>query len=111
MNILIKAVLLSAFVCPGAGHFFLKQYRMGWLFFIAFCLDFYFIMASIIEQAQKIVAQMLGGGMPLDVISLTENISGMVSNTEQSLTAPIYVMLTIWLISIIDSYRLGRRQL
>jgi hypothetical protein len=104
MNKTIKAVLLSAFVCPGAGHFFLKKYKMGALFLSACCISFYFILVDVIEKAQQIVDQMVTGEIALDVVSVTENIT---ANSEQSLNTQMYILIVIWIVSIIDSYRIG----
>ena len=111
MNKAIKAALLSAFVCPGAGHFFLKKIKTAALFFAAFCFSFYFIIEAVIVKAQQIVDQMVTGQTPIDVLSVSQNISDMMANTVHSLNVQMYLLLAIWTVSIIDSYRLGKKTL
>jgi len=108
MNKAIKAALLSAFVCPGAGHFFLKKSKTAALFFAAFCFSFYFIIKAVLVKAQQIVDQMVSGQIPLDVASVSQNISEVMANSVHSLNVQMSLLLVIWALSIIDSYRLGK---
>jgi hypothetical protein len=107
----IKAALLSAFVYPGVGHFYLKKNLIGTIFVCAFTLPLYFIILEIIEKAEHIVEKINKGEIPLNVAAISESLSSSTLGGEaQTLTMPIYFLLFIWFIALINSYILGRKQ-
>lgn len=108
----IKAALLSAFLYPGAGHFFLKKQTLGIVFACAFSVPLYFIFSEIMTKAEQIVEQITKGELLLDITAISETLSNSVTGANaQELNIKIYVLVIIWLIGIIDAYRLGRTKI
>ena len=50
---------------------------------------------------------MVTGNISLDVAAVAEKISGVTTNSDQSLNTQMYILIAIWAVSIIDSYRIG----
>jgi len=107
----IKAPLLSAFVFPGAGHFFLKQKLTGAVLALIASFGLYSITVTILEKAQKIADQILNGDLPANsaVISQLASLEAMNIDTGKMDIAMI-VMLIVWLLGIVDSFRIGLKQ-
>jgi hypothetical protein len=108
----IKAALLSAFVYPGAGHFLLKKYYHTAVFAFTFSVPLYFIVSEIFAKAEQVVEQIKNGEIPLDITAISESLSSAMSgDATQELNTKVYILVIIWLISIIDSYRIGRTEI
>ncbi|OUS29993.1 hypothetical protein A9Q98_05570 [Thalassotalea sp. 42_200_T64] len=104
----VKAALLSALVYPGMGHFFLKKYAVCAIFSCTFSVPLYFIISGIITKAEHVVEQIKNGEIPLDIAAISESLSRSIVGVDvQELNIKMYVLVVIWLIAIIDSYRLG----
>jgi len=107
----IKAVLLSAFVFPGAGHFLLKRYISGAVLAGAAFSGLYYLTARTVENALEIVTKIQSGEAQLDAEVITELVSRQVTGTETLLiNIATMAVLVSWLIGIVDSYRVGRAQ-
>ena len=108
MKISTKAVLLSAFVFPGAGHLYLKIYSQGVALFGASCVAIYYVMSMAVQKAVQISEMIQSGDLQLDVEAITEFVSEQSTANESLLVNIASVAFIIcWLIGIIDSYRLG----
>ena len=107
----IKAVMLSAFVFPGAGHFFLKKYLPGTLLAGTALVSLYIIISGAVERAQEIADKILLGEVQLDVATIAELVSRQPAGTDaEFLNLAGTVLIISWLIGIADSYRVGRGQ-
>jgi hypothetical protein len=107
----LKAALLSGLVFPGLGHIVLKQYVRGSLLMISALVASSIIVVKVLQQAQTIVDRINSGDIPVD----TEAIADLVSNSANSAdgllqNVAVIVLLSCWLLGIIDSYRLGLAQ-
>lgn len=106
----VKAALLSAFVYPGMGHFYLKKHAMFAVFACAFSVPLYFIISEIMAKAENIVEQINNGEIPLDIAAISQSLSSSAVGVDaQELNIKMYVLIIIWAIGILDSYRLGRK--
>ena len=109
MNKPMKAALLSAFVFPGVGHFFLKKYVPGAVLAGTAFTGLYFLTAKMVEKTLKISEKVQSGEVPLDVATITELVSKQATGTEaQLLDVAAGVLFIAWVIGIVDSYRVGR---
>jgi len=107
----IKAALLSAFVLPGAGHFFLKKYIMGAILAIAACAGLYSIIVTTIEKALKIAEQIQTSGTPLSTEEISALVSQQVIHSEvQQMNMALLALAIAWAIGVVDAYRLGNIQ-
>ena len=109
MNRQLKAVLMSALVYPGAGHFTLKQYVPCFALAGVFSLPLYLVISEIIDKTNKIVEQITSGEIPLDIAAITAAVSNMISGPEaQHLSLKINILIFVWVIAILDAYRVGK---
>lgn len=109
MNKSLKAVLLSALVYPGVGHFFLKKYATCIALVSVFSVPLFLLISEIVGKANIVVQQIENGEIPLNIAVISESFSSITSDTDtQGLNIKIYVMIAVWLIGILDSYRVGK---
>ena len=104
----MKAALLSAFVFPGTGHLFLKQYIQAAALIGASVSALYYLTSKSIEMALKIVEKIESGEVPADVAAITESLTQQTTGADaQTLDFASYTIMICWLVGIIDSYRVA----
>ncbi|MFW2367790.1 MAG: hypothetical protein ACN4GW_15340 [Desulforhopalus sp.] len=109
MSNAIKAVLLSAFVFPGSGHFFLKKHFTGCLLSVPALASLYLIVSNIVERTLQVSEKIQNGEIQPDVALITELIMQQPAGTDvQLLNIGGAVLMVSWLIGVVDSYRIGR---
>jgi len=106
----MKAALSSAFVFPGAGHFFLKKYMTGAVLAGTALASLYLLISETVDQVLQITDKIQHGEVPLNVAAITALVSKQTGNETQLINIASTVLIILWLIGIADSYRIGRRQ-
>lgn len=110
MNKPLKAALLSAIIYPGAGHFFLKNYKTSFVFIGIFSITLFLVVSEVLYKTNQVVEQIKSGEIPLDITAITTAVSNITSSSEvQGLNVTIYVMIVVWFIAILDSYRTAKK--
>lgn len=107
----LKAVLLSAFVYPGAGQIFLKRYPIGIAFISIVTVGLYFVVSNILTRVSQVLEQIQSGQVPPDIASILVLVTQQ-SNTDSSQivnTASTAIVAT-WFVSIIHAYLNGKLQ-
>ena len=109
MNKAVKAVLLSAFIFPGTGHLLLKRYISAAILATTALTATYLLVAKALENAMLIVDKIQRGEVAADITTISELVSQQPSN-EGLLSTDLMtsILLIIWLVAIIDCYRIGR---
>ena len=103
-----KALLLSALVFPGAGHYSLKKHLHSAIIASSALLCLYIILSILIDKAQLIAKQIQSGEITLDVEAISAELHNHAfSGDIQQINIALAILIFIWLFSIIDSYRLG----
>jgi hypothetical protein len=111
MNKSLKAALFSAVVYPGAGHFFLKNYKTCVAIVSIFSILLFLVVNEILSKTNLVVEKIESGEIPLDITAITEAVSRITSSTAaQEVNIKIYIMIIIWVIAILDSYKAGKTQ-
>ena len=104
-----KAVLLSAFVFPGAGHLYLKKYLLGGILACISLTGIYYVVTKTVERAWQIAEKIQTGEVQLDATTITELVSQQSAGTDsQLLNIATLAIIICWVVGIIDSYRVGR---
>jgi len=104
-----KAVFLSAFVFPGVGHLYLKQFVIGLLLLGGSASALYFSVSDAVSKALEIAVTMQSEGTPLDVDALTRRVSEQEGGAEGfSLSMTTIALIAFWVIGVFDAYRVGR---
>jgi len=100
-----KAVLLSALVFPGAGHFYLNRKITGSVLAVSALFS---IVSGILERAQLIADKIVSGEIQPDMTIITELVSRQPAGTEaQSLNIATIILIISWVIGVVDSYRIA----
>ena len=106
-----KAVLLSALLFPGSGHIFLKCYRVGTALIITALVASYFLIYGVIHQALVLADKIIYGEIQPDLSTILALVSHQSTSAElQSVNAETMVLLVVWLVGLVDIYRVGRNQ-
>ncbi len=104
-----KAALLSAFVCPGVGHLYLKRMAVGLGLLSASLWALYVLLSNAISRALVISDKIVSGEVAPDVIAIRELIAQQpIGSDAQLINLATTVLIAAWLIGIVDSYRSGR---
>ncbi len=104
-----KAVLLSGFVFPGAGHLLLNRYKSAAALMSLSFAGLYYLISNAVERALQISEELQSGDVPLDVTAITELVSKRTTGTEvQLINLATAAVLICWIAGIVDSYRVGR---
>jgi len=106
-----KAALLSAFVFPGAGHYFLKKHIPGIVLSGTAFAALYVVIANVVEMAQQIAVKLQSGEIRMDIAEIADLVSRQPMGAEaQSTDIATAVLIIAWLGGIADSYRVGHMQ-
>ncbi len=106
-----KAVLLSALVFPGVGHFFLKRYLSGILLAGASFAAVYYLTSKILEKVLRIAEEIQSGSVQLNVQAISNLASSQTTGAEAQILNVITILFIVcWLIGVVDSFRVGRVQ-
>lgn len=107
----MKAVLLSAFVYPGAGHILLKKYFSSVILIAAASVAVYIVISNVLSKAMLISDKIVNGEVQPDIVAIRELIITLQTPAEiQAVNTAMVILIITWLIGIIDSYRIGRAQ-
>ena len=105
MTKLTKALLLSAFVYPGAGQIFLKRSTSGIIFIIISTIGLYFILSNIFKITFQVIEDIKNGGVQPDFTTLLSLVS---QHDTQLLNNAMTVIIITWLVSVIHVYFVGK---
>jgi len=102
-----KAVLISALLFPGLGHFVLKRAMRGCLFIVPTLLAIGVLLRATLALADQLVAEIQSGALPLDIPLIMERISA-AGGDDTSTNVASLVIVVCWLGSIFDAWWLER---
>ena len=104
-----KAVLLSALVFPGAGHWYLAKKWSALLLMLAASAALYVLMSSAWSQANLIAEQILSGELQPEIGALLDQMAEQNGiNSSSGLTIATAWMGIVWFVGILDVWRVGR---
>lgn len=116
MKLSNKALMYSLFVFPGAGYFYVKRMKQGYMFALLTLALLSVFIFDAFSKAQKIVddlvrhktaAQVLNN---LDILQIREQLltmDGFLTASQSNVL--IISMIVIWLVGVIDIYRIGKQ--
>ena len=107
----LQAGLISAFVAPGAGHFFLKHKRTGICFFAAALVSLSLLFTDVMQVAQGVALDIQTGVIGYDLPMIMSEIHQRTADSVlHSANTSLYWFIACWAIALIDSVRLGLSQ-
>jgi len=105
-----KAALISAFIFPGFGHFYLKSKLRGAVFTLICVGCLYLLTTYAMDIANDISNKISSGDIPLDITRLIVEISSQLTGSQSNPPNVASLLLFIcWGIATVDSYILGRK--
>ncbi len=111
MKLSTKAVIYSAVIFPGAGYFLLNHFKRGILALSVIMACFCVLMFESFYKAQLIVEKMkLSGNFTLNIEEILHQLTTIQGKLPELWVSTIsWTLFIVWLISLIDVYRLGRK--
>jgi TM2 domain-containing membrane protein YozV len=112
MNLATRAALYNAFLFPGWGHFYLKQYKRGIMIILPFLAGIASLCWTVVQVAVNIskAHPLRKGTVDITaIISLSMDATKAIDINNISLILSFIILL--WIISIIDAYQLGKKQI
>ena len=106
-----KATLLSTFVYPGLGQLALKHFKRALLFIVPVTVSLIYIIIGSVQQAMIILEKIEAKGSIIDFNQILQ-IATDVQNVSETvfLQRLFYLIMIFWLASVIDAYRLGKKE-
>jgi hypothetical protein len=112
MNVAVKAAIFSAFLFPGWGQIYLKNYKRGIVFILPVLFCIISLCWVIIRVAINIIkaSHLKQGDVNLQAVLkiVTDSMTILNSRYIVFILLPIFVL---WIISIVDAYLLGKKQM
>lgn len=104
-----KAALLSAFVYPGAGHWYLARKWSALLYILAATAALYVLISGAWSQANLIAEQILSGEVQPEIGALLDQMAehGSINQSGRFTIATVWMGI-VWFAGILDAWRLGR---
>jgi hypothetical protein len=110
MKLAYKAVLYSALIYPGGGHFLLKRHAMGLVYASIATACLCALLVRAIEIAQSISDGILSGEIPFDIARIRSEISlQALSDGSLTVTIATWLLIGCWIVASVDAFRLGRQ--
>jgi TM2 domain-containing membrane protein YozV len=112
MNIATKAALLNAFLLPGWGQIYLRNYKKGILIIIASLAGVVSILLSVIQTTTALLkAVPLKKGTITFIAVVQTAIHAIRALNLSYLFLILLSMILLWIFSIIDAYMAGKKEM
>jgi TM2 domain-containing membrane protein YozV len=112
MKVSYKAALLSTFVFPGVGQFYLKRYWRGLVIMFLSCTGLGYMIwsatISALNRLDDVMVKVQGGTTNLQ--ELSDIVGSKMLTTDPYHDAVFYVIVCLWIFAIIDAYRIGKQR-
>ena len=107
----IQAVLLSALVFPGAGHFFLKKHVLGCVLAVISGICLYLLLSTVFGISSEINTKIQTGEMVFDTQVINDTVrEKLTGGGYEYLGTSALIFIICWIIGVIDSFKAGRLQ-
>ena len=101
--------MLSALVYPGAGHYYLNKKRSAIILACVFTLPLILLFNEIFQVAQTIAEQINSGTLSLNLYDIKQQLIIELHSLNNHYGNICKISLfVIWVIGVMDSYRLAR---
>lgn len=107
MNKPTKAILLSALVLPGAGHFYLKRYWIGTALMAVICIAIYLIFRDVMFIANNVAEQIVAGNIGTDFGSILGAVEKQRARSGNAASFAWVLIIGCWFIALIDCIRIA----
>ena|SRR5262249_34097224 len=108
MSYAIKAALLSGLVFPGLGHLYLRRFLRGLLLAAGAAALSWFLVSVAVNSAMDIAGKIESGDVPPNAEDISALVSKASQANERATDIATAILIALWIIGIVDSYREGR---
>ncbi|MFT5137056.1 MAG: hypothetical protein ACI9XU_000349 [Arenicella sp.] len=103
-----KSALISAFIYPGVGHLYLGKRIFGCVLVAIATWALFIVAGNIMTRAMAITDKIISGQIAPDMAVIRQLLLQPQSDAlAQQLSTATTVLIIVWIVGIIDSYRLG----
>lgn len=106
----LKAVLTSAFIYPGLGHFLFKYYVTGAIIMAGFSVPLWLLIKEMFTKTEQVIINIQRGEIPLTIDAISDAILMSSGASMQTLNMYSYALLAFWIIGIVDLYRVSSKK-
>jgi hypothetical protein len=110
MDTPIKAALCSALIFPGAGQLILKKYLSACYFAFFAGVGLFLLFTNLMVRAETIIDKIEQGEITADIATITQLVHQQSFAVNGSLNPALIIFSIAWLVSVVESYRLGKKQ-
>lgn len=103
-----QALLWSALIFPGAGHFHLKQFQRGIALAAITLISLSVLLFAFVQQAYRVFEKLLVNGAGLDVQHIVGKLL-QAAAADSVLMFSLWLLGFCWLFGMLDAYRLGKK--
>jgi len=109
INVTTKAALFNSLVFPGWGEIYLKKYRRGLLIITGMAAGILSILLLVVQETLAVLKVTPVDKSTLSLGRLFQlSVKVMHSLNPSCILIILFFMIFLWLLSIIDAYRLGK---
>ena len=111
MSRALKALLMSALIIPGAGHFYLRRFKSGLVFLLLSGVSLTIIITHLANLAHQVLDQVNAGKISLNATAIRQALNGQLALQSPALVTIAWgILITAFLVCLADAYRIGKKQ-
>ena len=104
MSRALKALLMSALIIPGAGHFYLRRFKSGLVFLLLSGVSLTIIITHLANLAHQVLDQVNAGKISLNATAIRQALNGQLALQSPALVTIAWGMLiTAFLVCLEDA--------
>jgi hypothetical protein len=102
------AALLSGLVFPGVGQLYLKRIARGSMLALCAAIAMYIVVDAAVAMALQVAQSIEAGDVALDAGAIEALVARRSAGAGSLASLAQYLFLALWVVGIVDAYRLGR---
>lgn len=106
----VKAALISGLVFPGLGHLVLRKYIVGLVLLCLAGWSSFALISATIDIAHQTIEEIERSGMVIGPDLIAQLLARSPQNIEQTTRVPVCLFIACWIVGVVDSYRIGKKE-
>lgn len=112
MNLSTRAALLNGLLFPGWGHIYLRKYWRGFFIIIGILTGLLSIVWSMSQATMDILKRTPVPKGTVNLSTIMELTIKTLQSANLSIISPVaFLIIILWILSIIDAYVLGKQEM
>jgi hypothetical protein len=106
-----QAIILSAVIFPGSGHFLLKRYFVAVVLISVALMASYFLISEMMINALTVVEEINQGIIKPNISAIAQALAGSLEGEKvETINISAKTLMGAWLIGIADCFRISRNE-